>query len=437
VNIVTPSSAPSRSRATPLPDSDLQVLSRFTRVRAWTLTGLATLALAITLIHRQVLAALAVSVTTALNISDVRYGWLSSGLAGAFMIGSLPGARLVQKTGPKVGLALTVALTSIVIGLHSVVYTYSALLCLRIGMGLAASIAMPAATQTVHRVLPFKDRSRGIGLLYLGNSVGSAFCPLLAVTIESRVGWRGAFSWIALFGVLWLMAWGIAASIGQKSQKQADLEPGAVTPVAARPNVLELARIPGVLRGSLLVAAAAPVTLVMLIWAAKYLVTEHHVPQRDLGLYLWLPALMFGLGSLMYGELRARSTKTRATARPPKALVAQAACLCMAMTLVPMMYGPGACILVASVAMLGAGGLYTLATSDMLAHTPRPLVASTAGMTTVAQSLIYIVASPILGKCVQISGHYHWVMIGAGLWVLPWTLLWLADVSPLRHHSAH
>lgn len=437
MNIVSPSSAPPRSRATPLPDSDLQVLSRFTRVRAWTLTGLATLALAITLIHRQVLAALAVSVTAALNISDVRYGWLSSGLAGAFLIGSLPGARLVQKTGPKVGLALTVALTSIVIGLHSVVYSFSALLCLRIGMGLAASIAMPAATQTVHRVLPFKDRSRGIGLLYLGNSMGSAFCPLLAVTIESKVGWRGAFSWVALIGVLWLIAWGVAASIGRTSQKQVDLEPGAVILVAARTSVLELARIPGVLRGSLLVAAAAPVTLVMLIWAAKYLVTEHHVAQRDLGLYLWLPALMFGLGSLMYGELRARSTKTRAAARPPKALVAQAACLCMAITLVPMMYGPGACILVASVAMLGAGGLYTLATSDMLAHTPRPLVASTAGMTTFAQSLIYIVASPILGKCVQISGHYHWVMIGAGLWVLPWTLLWLADVSPLRHHGVH
>ena len=436
MTIATSSSAP-RSRSTPLPNSDLQVLSTFTRVRAWTLTGLATLALAITLIHRQVLAALAVSVTTALGISDVQYGWLSSGLAGAFLIGSLPGARLVQKTGPKVGLALTVALTSIVIGLHSVVYTYSALLCLRIGMGLAASTAMPAATQTVHRVLPFKDRSRGIGLMYLGNSMGSAFCPLLAVTVESRVGWRSAFSWIALMGVLWIIAWIIAASIGKTSQKQVDLEPGAVVLVAARASALELARIPGVLRGSLLVAAAAPVTLVMLIWAAKYLVTEHHVPQRDLGLYLWAPALMFGLGSLMYGELRARSTKTRASARPPKGLVAQAACLCMTMTLVPLMYGPGACVLVASVAMLGAGGLYTLATSDMLAHTPRPLVASTAGMTTFAQSLIYIIASPILGKCVQVSGNYHWVMIGAGLWVLPWTLLWLADASLLRNQSAH
>jgi predicted MFS family arabinose efflux permease len=299
-------------------------------------------------------------------------------------------------------------------------------------MGLAASTAMPAATQTVHRVLPFKDRSRGIGLLYLGNSMGSALCPMLAVSIESSVGWRGAFYWVALIGVFWIFAWTAAVCIGRTRQKPAELEPGALALVAARPSILQLASIPGVMRGSLLVAAAAPVTLIMLIWAAKYLVTEHRLPQRDLGFYLWLPALMFGLGSLMYGELRARSTKTRAAARPPKALVAQAGCLCMTMTLVPLMYGPRACILVASVAMLGAGGLYTLATSDMLAHTPRPLVASTAGMTTFAQSLVYIIASPIFGKCVQVSGHYHWVMIGAGLWVMPWTLLWLLDAYMRR-----
>lgn len=419
-----------RNRTTPLPDSDLQVLSTFTRVRAWTLTGLATIALATTLIHRQALAALAVSVTTSLKISDVQYGWLSSGLAGAFFIGSLPGARVIQKIGPKVGLALTVALTSLVIGLHSVVYTYSALLCLRIAMGFAASTSMPAATQTVHRVLPFKDRSRGIGLLYLGNSLGSAVCPPLAIAIEASVGWRGTFRWVAAIGVIWIVTWTIAVSIGNTSSKPAEV--AAVPVVDARPSILKLVRIPGVLRGSLLVAAAAPVTLIMLIWAAKYLVTEHRLAQRDLGLYLWMPALMFGLGSLMYGELRARSTKTRATARPPKALVAQAAALCMTMAFVPLVDGPRACIIMASVAMLGAGGLYTLATSDMLAHTPRPLVASTAAITTFAQSLVYIIASPIFGKCVQATGHYHWVMIGAGLWVLPWTLYWLIDASLRR-----
>ena len=418
-----------RDRSNPPPDSDLQVLTTVSRVRAWTLTGLATIALATTLIHRQVLAALAVTVTTSLGISDVKYGWLSSGLAGAFLIGSLPGARFVQRIGPQVGLALTVAVTSIVIGMHAVVASFAALMWLRIGMGFGAATSMPSATQTVHRVLPFKDRARGIGLLYLGSSLGSAICAPLAIMLESRVGWRGTFFWVAIIGMIWIPIWIVAAFTGQSSAKYDAYNIGHPAPPVERLSIIQLVRIPGVLRGGLLVAAAAPITLVMLIWAAKYLVAEHGVPQRHLGQYLFLPALFFGLGSLVFGELRARSTKTRASARPPRALVAQAMLLCSIFALVPFMVGPGACIAVSSVAMLGAGGLYTLATSDMLAHTPRQSVPSTTGITTFVQSLIYIAASPIIGKCVEYFGNYDWVMICSGLWVLPFTIIWLVDAS--------
>jgi predicted MFS family arabinose efflux permease len=381
------------------------------------------------LIHRQALAALAVTVTASLGISNIKYGWLSSGLAGAFLIGSLPGARFVQKIGPQVGLAITVAATSIVMGLHSVVASFSGLLFLRIAMGFAATTSMPSATQTVHRVLPFKDRSRGIGLLYLGNSLGSALCPPLAIMLESRFGWRGTFFWVAVIGLIWIPIWAVAAFSGQSAAKYDAYVPLNVVVPAEPMSIFQLARIPGVMRGSLLVAAAAPVTLVMLIWAAKYLVLDHRVAQGRLGVYLWLPALMFGVGSLLFGELRARSAKTRASARPPRALVAQAAILCSIITVVPLEYGPATCVLVASAAMLGAGGLYTLATSDMLAHTPRQSVPSTAGFTTLVQSLVYVVASPIIGKSVEYFGNYDWVMVGAGLWVLPLALVWLVDAS--------
>ncbi len=247
--------------------------------------------------------------------------------------------------------------------------------------------------------------------------------------LESNVGWRGTFFWVAVIGIVWIPAWIVVAFGGQSMAKYNAYNLNNPSLPVERLSIFQLARIPGVLRGGLLVAAAAPITLVMLIWAAKYLVAEHKVPQQHLGEYLWLPALLFGVGSLLFGELRARSAKTRASARPPRALVAQATLLCCIFALVPFMYGPRACIAVSSAAMLGAGGLYTLATSDMLAHTPRQSVPLTAGITTLAQSLIYIVASPIVGKCVEYFGNYDWVMIGSGLWVLPLTVFWLVEAS--------
>jgi ACS family hexuronate transporter-like MFS transporter len=415
---------------TPLPDSDLQVLSENSRTRAWTLTGLATVALLTTLIHRQTLAALAATVTRDLALSDLEYGWLSTGMAATFLLASLPAARLTHRIGPQIALAITVVATSLVIGLHAVASSFLLLLILRMAMGCAIASAMPSATQTVHRVLPFKDRARGIALLYLGSSAGSAVCAPLAISLESRFGWRWTFVAVAALGMIWIPIWTFAAAARRAKNGINSLGPAPQQPVVGLgESVLELARRSGVMRGALLVAGAAPISLIMLIWAAKYLVRDHTVQQADLGKFLWLPALMFGGGSLAFGELRARSAKNRSSARPPRRLVVLAAMLACTIVAVPLCAGPWRAIAIAGISMFGAGGLYTLATSDMLAHTPRESVAATAGLSTVTQSFVYIVASPIIGKCVEHFGNYHWVLIGAGVWVLPCVLVWLAEAS--------
>lgn len=426
----------SRDSLTPLPDSDYQVLAENSRLRAWILTALSSAALVTTLVHRQSLAALAATVTSTLAISDLRYGWLSTGMAAAFLIGSFPAAGLTQRVGPQIMLAFSVSATSMVICLHSLVTSFTELLVLRILMGLSIAATMPAATQTVHRVLPFKDRARGVSLLYAGNSIGAAICAPLSVGLESTYGWRWSFFDVAMLGVLWIPLWVLASTVGKGPGAINSLGPPSdesnLTPAV---SLLHVARRKGVLRGTWLVAAAAPVTLVMLIWSAKFLVHDFKVPQKDLGHYLWLPATMFGLGSLGFGELRSRTTKVRASARPPKRLVLLASTLCASLMLSPFAHTASVSIIIGGVAMLGAGGLYTLATSDMLAHTPRQAVAAITGLTTVTQSAMYIVASPIIGKIVEQFGNYDWVMIGAGAFVLPGALIWLTGASFTRMHQ--
>lgn len=420
----------SRDSITPLPDSDYQVLAENSRAKAWALTVLASAALLTTLTHRQSLAALAATVTQTLSISDVRYGWLSTGMAAAFLLGSLPAARLTQRIGPQITLACSVAATSLIICLHSLVTSFTQLLVLRVAMGFAIAATMPAATQTVHRVLPFKDRARGVALLYAGNSLGSALCAPLSIGLESHFGWRWTFFDIAVLGVLWIPMWAVVSTHGRAQGATNSLGPPTRDAEVRVPlSVLALARRSGVLRGSLLVSAAAPITLVMLIWAAKYLRNDYGVHQHDLGKYLWLPAAMFGAGSLVFGELRARSTRLRLTVRPPRRLVICATLLGSLIALAPASNSPVLGVVFGSIAMMGAGGLYTLATSDMLAHAPREAVAAITGLTTVTQSVVYIVASPIIGRIVQDFGNYDRVMIAAGVWVFPCALIWLAEAS--------
>jgi MFS transporter, ACS family, aldohexuronate transporter len=404
------------------------------RGRAWSLACLAMLALAVTLVDRQALAALAVSVTGSLSISDVSYGWLSSAFAAAYLSGSLPAARFVQRTGPWVGLAASVGLASAAIALHGAVQGFWGLLLLRILLGLAVAPAFACAAQTIHFVFPFKDRARGIGMLYMGNSLGSALCPPLVVSLGSVFGWRRAFACVAALAVVWAPLWWLAAFVCPGRDTPASMPPplgrlSGVRSVRVEPGLAAVLRNPASLRAALVVAASAPVTTVVLIWGAKYLVLDHGLAQDQVGRYLWLPALMFGSSSLLFGELRARSARTRARARPPRRLVSVAALLGASLAAVPWFHEPRSCIFVAGLAMMGAGGLYTLATSDLLAHTRAGTVPVATSLTTLMQCLAYIVVSPIIGRTVQRFGNYDWVLIGAGLWVLPGAAFWLLHAS--------
>jgi len=426
-------------------DTEIRALA-VSRHRAWSITVLAMLALSVTLVQRQALAALAVTVTDSLAISHIGYGWLSSGFASAYLIGSLPAARLIQVTGPRIGLAATLACASLVIGLHGVVESYPMLLALRIMLGLAVAPSFACAAHTLHRVLPFKDRARGIGMLYMGNSLGSAVCPPLTVLIASMFGWRDAFVWVAAAGIAWIPFWIATAFTGQARltlDKPSVPPPSPVllpsVPARRDRSWLSLTRVvrnPAIARGNFVVAAAAPITTVMLLWGAKYLADDHGVAQNEVGHYLWAPALFFGSGSLLFGELRARSARARVTTRPPRGLVAVATVLSALMAAVPSAHDPQTCIAIASIAMMGAGGLYTLATTDMLTSAARGTIPATTGLTTLTQSFVYIVVSPVIGTMVEHFGNYRWVMIGAGLWVLPGCIYWLLDATLRGAHRA-
>ncbi len=65
----------------------------------------------------------------------------------------------------------------------------------------------------------------------------------------------------------------------------------------------------------------------------------------------------------------------------------------------------------------------------MLAPTRAGTIPVATGLTTLTQSLVYVVVSPIIGKTVERFGNYDWVMIGAGLWILPGTAFWLLHAS--------
>ena len=102
--------------------------------------------------------------------------------------------------------------------------------------------------------------------------------------------------------------------------------------------------------------------------------------------------------------------------------------------MLPLATTPWVGMAIVGVAMMGAGGIYTLAASDLLTRVAPERVALSGSILAAAQSLILIIANPLIGASVTRAASYSPSAVALGLWVVPGCVVWLlwrrAQTSP-------
>ena len=394
---------------------------------AWALTLAATFTMTISYVDRQTLSFLAPTVTRELKFSDSEYGLLASAFSLAYLLGSPVAGRWIDRVGARRGLVAAVLVWTAVAALHAVVPGYRALLGCRILLGVAESPSFPGAAQTVQRALPPAERARGFGILFTGSSLGAMIAPWLATLLLARFPWRFAFVGTALAGLVWLPVWLLVTSPpAARDALDAAPDPRAETPLSA----ISLATHPAVLRAAAVVVASSPVIGFVLLWSSKFLDREYGIGQKELGQYVWLPPLLFDIGAVAFGDLAARRARDG-----DRLLVAVAAALTALVALIPLAPREGGAwgaMAIASLALAGGGGLFALATADILAPVPAGSVSAAGGVTAAAQSLAYIASSLLIGWSVDRTHSYRASLLALGGWVLPGCLVWLFVPPPRR-----
>jgi hypothetical protein len=201
---------------------------------------------------------------------------------------------------------------------------------------------------------------------------------------------------------------------------------------------LALLAHPAVLRAVCVVLASAPILSLLISWSTKYLVHDHHLTQRQTGDYLWLPPLIFDAGAILFGHQASRA-RARGAEGVPRGLLALAALVTLAGALIPFAGGVWPTVVTMSVAMAGGGGLYALATADMLARVPPKVVSSAGGICAAAQSIAHIIANPLIGRSVKAWGSYTPILIILSAWVIPGVVAWLLwrPPPPYREEPAN
>lgn len=396
-----------------LPPSSSAQNSRRT---GWAIAIAATAGIAVSYADRQTLTAIAPAVRSTLAIDHAQFGWLLSAFSLAYLVGAPFAGTLVDRFGARRCFAIAVVLWSVVAGAHALAATFGMLLVLRLLLGITEAPAFPSATQAVRQALSGKRQPLAFGLLLTGSSIGAMVAAPLAVTLEAHHGFRFAFAATALVGMLWTPVWLYVTR--DKLRAEAPAPPARAKPPTSR--WVDIATSPAVLRSVVAIAGVAPTILVGLNWASQYLVEHWGLKKGAIGAYLIVPPLLFDLGAVAFGWLASRRKRTEsAETSTPRDLVLAAGFLASALTVVPLASSPAIAITMFGAAAFGSGGIYVLATADMLARVPEDRTSSAAGLSASSQSLAQIVASPLIGFVIDRTGGYGSVFVFVGSVAMP------------------
>jgi MFS transporter, ACS family, glucarate transporter len=150
------------------------------------------------------------------GLGNQRLGWIFS----AFLVGyagfQLPAGWLAARFGPRKVLTLGVLWWGVATALTAVLppglsHAVILLIAIRFALGAGEAVIYPAANQFVVRWVPARERGFINGLIFAGVGAGSGLTPPLLRWIIANYGWRSAFWFSALVGLVAGAVWWYAA----------------------------------------------------------------------------------------------------------------------------------------------------------------------------------------------------------------------------------
>jgi MFS family permease len=256
-------------------------------------------------LDRQVTAVVAEPLKRQFHLTDTQLGILT-GLAytTAYSLSCLPVGRLIDRVNRRNLLATLVAVWSGFTLLGALASSYSALLLVRIGVGLAESGGQPASVSLISDLFSSKERSSAIGSFYLAGALGVCLSFVLGGIAATGYGWRAAFLVAGLPGLI--LAIVLIATVREPPRQKTEGwssagDAGEPPPIRA---VLRLVLSSPVI---LHIAAAITVTSAAMValwfWLSSFLIRVHGFGLKEAGMIAAAAAIAQAIGGAAFGRL--------------------------------------------------------------------------------------------------------------------------------------
>ncbi len=199
----------------PAPPGSRMAVAHHSRVRFFLAFWLFVLS-GVAFLDRTNISIAGLQISSEYGLGNQRLGWIFS----AFLIGyagfQIPAGWLAVRFGPRLVLTLGVIWWGIATALTAllpsgVVHAVVLFMAIRFALGAGEAVIYPAANQFVSRWVPVEERGFVNGLIFAGVGAGSGLTPPLLAWIITNQGWRAAFWFSAIVGLIAGAVWWFAA----------------------------------------------------------------------------------------------------------------------------------------------------------------------------------------------------------------------------------
>ena len=197
------------------PAKTLMSVERRTRVRFFLSFWLFVLS-AIAFLDRINISVAGLQIGRDFGLSNQHLGWIFSAFLIGYAVFQLPAGVLAVRYGPRRVLTIGVLIWGLATALTAMLPTGMPdallfLILVRCALGIGETVIYPAANQFVARWIPQEERGIVNGLIFAGVGAGSGLTPPLLTWIILEHGWRAAFWFSAIVGVLACAVWWVFA----------------------------------------------------------------------------------------------------------------------------------------------------------------------------------------------------------------------------------
>ncbi len=141
------------------------------------------------------------------GLGNQRLGWIFSAFLIGYAVCQVPAGWLAARYGPRRVLTISVIWWGIATALTALLPTTIShavmlLIGIRFALGAGEAVVYPAANQFVARWIPVQERGLINGLIFAGVGAGSGLTPPLLNWLITNHGWRAAFWFSAIVGLV-------------------------------------------------------------------------------------------------------------------------------------------------------------------------------------------------------------------------------------------